>query len=73
MADQANRMCFDCFYLFKPDDVRFAVLKKMRDLPPRQGEEQALRELESLTYDQVFVCGDCSGWYGDDALEVTHG
>ena len=64
--------CFDCFHDFLADEDRFAVLKKMRDFPPEyQGDEMELRRLESLTYDQVFVCGDCAGWYGDHPIRLT--
>lgn len=63
--------CCDCFHEFAADEDRFAVLKKLRDMPPGiQGEERALRELESLTYDQVFICADCAGWYGDHPIRV---
>ena len=67
-----TQTCFDCFHLFGPDEDRFAVLKQMRDLPvATYGDDRALRELESLTYDQVFVCRDCAGWYGDHPIQVS--
>lgn len=64
--------CFDCFHEFTPDEDRFAVLKKMREMPPElQGEATEMHRLDSLTYDQVFVCGDCQGWYGDHPIQLT--
>ena len=64
--------CFDCFHDFCSDEDRYAVLKKLRDVPDIiQGDERELRLLESLTYDQVFVCRDCAGWYGEHPILVT--
>ena len=64
--------CFDCFHEFAADEDRFAVLKKMRDFPDGwHGDESEKRRLDSLTYDQVFVWGECAGWYGDHAIQVT--
>ena len=62
--------CFDCFAEFAPNQERFAVLKQMREWPPCIDKAEA-RALNSLLYDAVYVCGDCAGWYGDDATEVT--
>jgi hypothetical protein len=62
--------CFDCFADLEP--TRFVVLKKLRDLPEGwQGSDVARREWESLNWDQVFICRDCAGWYGDHPIEVT--
>lgn len=61
--------CFDCFHDFTPDEYRFAVLKKMRDIPADwNGEDMARSMAESLCFDQVFVCADCAGWYGDHPI-----
>jgi hypothetical protein len=62
--------CFDCFHDFAPDEPRFAVLKKMRDLDDEcPNGDRAI--YESLTYDKVFVCADCAGWYGDHPIPLT--
>lgn len=61
--------CFDCFTEFAASQERFAVLKKMRDMPAGTDPVEA-RQLDGLLYDQVFVCGDCAGWYGDHATLV---
>lgn len=61
--------CFDCFSEFAPDAMRFAVLKKMRDAPLCDDPTEA-RLLESMQFDQVFVCVYCAGWYGDHAIAV---
>ena len=61
--------CFDCFAEFGPNQERFAVLKQMRDLPSVSPADA--RTYEGLLYDTVYVCGDCAGWYGDDAMTVT--
>lgn len=72
MTTEFTRRCFDCFHLFKADEDRFAVLKKMRDMPEGwHGTDQALNLLEGLMFDQVFVCGECAGWYGDDAIQLS--
>lgn len=63
--------CFDCFREFAPDEDRFAVLKKMRDVPPEADPIERAAFLESLTYDQVFVCRDCAPWYGDHPIPVA--
>ena len=66
--------CFDCFSEFGPDEDRFAVLKKLRDdagLTDRELHPAERAMYHALAHDQVFVCGDCAGWYGDLALPVT--
>ena len=64
--------CFDCFMEFAVDDDRFAVLKKMRDIPENwHGDDIARAQLDSLCHDQVFVCEDCAGWYGDHPIRVA--
>lgn len=45
------------------------MLKKMRDMTPGTDPVEA-RLLDSLTYDQVFVCEGCAGWYGDHPIRV---
>lgn len=62
--------CFDCFAPIAEDEAQFAVLKKARDLPGDVDPTEA-RLLESLTYDQKTVCGDCAGWYSDHALPMN--
>ena len=59
--------CFDCFEEYAPAAPRFAVLKKMRDVPPECPPEDR-QWMESLGHDPVFVCSDCAGWYGDHAI-----
>lgn len=61
--------CFDCFVDLEPNAPRFAVLKKMRDVPPECPPEDR-RFVESLGCDPVVVCGDCAPWYGDHAIEL---
>lgn len=64
--------CFDCFHDFAPDEDRYAVLKKMRDIPDDwHGDNIERRRLENLCHDQVFVCSDCAGWYGDHPIPIT--
>lgn len=64
--------CFDCFHDFGPREERFAVLKKLRDLPEGFQYDAGERlRLESLTYDQVFVCEDCAAWYGDHPIRLA--
>lgn len=62
--------CFDCLTDFTDDAPRYAVLKQMRDFGPDVDPSEA-RALNSLLFDPVFVCGDCAGWYGDDAIPLT--
>ena len=64
-----ERRCFDCLAEFN-DEPRFVVLKKMRDVSPEADPTDRWAFLESLCYDEVFVCGDCAGWYGDDVFAV---
>ncbi len=59
--------CFDCLTDFSPTEPRFAVLKKMRDFGPDVDPIEA-RQLNSLLFDQVFVCAGCAGWYGDHPM-----
>ena len=76
MGDAMNqpdtRRCFDCLEEFKAADYRFAILKRIRDFPEKwQGTDVARREIEALLWEQVFVCRDCAGWYGDHPIELT--
>lgn len=62
--------CFDCFHEFGATEDRFAVLKQMRELPAEMDPaEKAL--MWGSQFDQVFVCVDCAGWYGDHQIPVT--
>lgn len=64
--------CFDCFHEFAADEDRFAVLKKLRELPADfQLDAAEARLIDSLAFDQVFVCGACAGWYGDHPIQLT--
>jgi len=62
--------CFDCLEELQRGDRVFVVLKRMRDMPPDAAPHEA-KLLESLCFDQVFVCEDCAGWYRDHHIEVT--
>lgn len=65
----SDRRCFDCFHDFAPDEDRFAVLKKLRDIPEDwNGSEEARIFAWTACFDQVFVCADCAAWYGDHPL-----
>lgn len=45
------------------------MLKKLRDIPDYcKGDDIARSQLESLCFDQVFVCADCASWYGDHPI-----
>lgn len=61
--------CFECLDEFHNGVQRYAVLKKVRDMPPECDPVES-RQLESLLYDQVYVCEDCAGWHGDEALKA---
>lgn len=69
--------CFDCFHDFGRHEDRFAVLKKLRDVEDFsiasgiQIEPADRRFLESMAWDQVFVCADCAGWYGDHPFQLS--
>lgn len=56
--------CSDCLAEFKTGP-RFAVIKEDKSQPYTDEE----RQLGGHLY-QVFVCGDCAAWYGDDVMEV---
>jgi hypothetical protein len=61
--------CFECLDEFHNGDQRYAVLKQMRELPPDWiGTARARAEYEALCYDQVYICQDCAGWHGDEAI-----
>ena len=62
--------CFDCLTEFAADADRFAVLKKMRDFKDDTPADVA-KQYDSLLYDQVFICEDCAGWYGDHPIRVA--
>ena len=62
--------CDDCLTEFPAGADRFAVLKQMRDFEPGFDPAEA-RLLQSLLYDQKFVCADCAGWYGDHPIQVS--
>jgi hypothetical protein len=63
--------CFDCFHEFGPDEDRFAVLKQAREVPVNIPDNAEGRMIYSLSFDQVFICADCAGWYGDHPIQVT--
>jgi hypothetical protein len=62
--------CEDCLDEFQPGGRIFVVLKRMRDLPP-DTDPREVRILDNLCFDQVFICEDCAGWYGDHSIDVT--
>ena len=68
--DWNERRCFDC-----SDDLgarRFAVLKQMREFPTDDTlEPWEVGMVRSMCFDPVFVCADCAGWYGDEAIDVS--
>ena len=48
------------------------MLARRHDVPADfNGSEDARRFAEWACFHQVFVCGDCAGWYGDEAVRVT--
>lgn len=70
-ADAPHR-CSDCFHEFRRDEDRFVILAKRRDVPADwNGSCEALSFAQTACFDQVFICADCAGWYGDHPIPVT--
>jgi hypothetical protein len=64
--------CFDCF-ADVDREARFVVLKQLRDWPEIDGEPMhpaGARAFGALLLDPVLVCGECAGWYADEAIHL---
>jgi len=60
--------CFDCLDDIPESAPHFAVLKPLA-LPLELGEP--LDMSEACVFDPVVICGDCAGWYGDEAFDLS--
>ena len=70
-SDWNERRCFDCSDDFR-GQKRFAVLKQLRDFPDESElEPWEVGMVRAMCFGPVFVCADCAGWYGDEAIDVT--
>lgn len=48
------------------------MLLKRRSVPKDfRGTDEARSFAEWCCFDQLFVCGECVGWYGDEAIGAS--
>lgn len=61
------KRCHDCF---GETTEWFVTFKRMRDIPADTDPAEACF-LDGMCFDEVLICSDCAGWYGEDAMPLT--